>query len=218
MADADPRSVREILPKPKSGLLGQLSVYPRGVSFATQDRGEHVYILARKHVITNLGWVFRATLLAVLPLLVIIGTEILADSFPQFIPRDFTLWELLAPGAWLVMAAIYYVNIFSYVFARFIDWYFDIYLVTSERFVHIEFRILTGKFISEAPLKNIEDVSQQVVGLFPALFNYGDIIITTASERGKFRFESVPDPTWFRDVLTDLNKLVHTKPRRALEP
>ena len=91
--------------------------------------------------------------------------------------------------------------------ARFIDWYFDIYLVTSERIIHSEFQILKGKTLSEAPLKNIQDVQQKIIGFFPSMFNYGDVIVQTAAEKGKFDFKSVPDPTWFMNVISDLAKL-----------
>ncbi len=55
---------------------------------------------------------------------------------------------------------------------------------------------------------NIQDISQKVLGFLPAAFNYGDIRIQTASERNQFYLKAVPDPTWFRDVISDLSKLV----------
>ncbi|MBW7954016.1 MAG: hypothetical protein QY330_02595 [Candidatus Dojkabacteria bacterium] len=211
MAGPEPQSIREILPKPRKSLLGTLDVYPKGVEFATQDRGESVYILVRRHVITNLGWMLRVLAFLITPIIVIAAIEWAIASFPEFLPRGFNLWDFVSVGSWVLLALIYYSTVISYAFAKLLDWYFDIYLITSQRFIHIEFRILTGKFVSEASLKNIEDIRQNVVGILPALFDYGDIIVTTASDRGKFLFESVPDPTWFRNVLTDLSKFMNRR-------
>jgi len=207
MASEVNHAVREILPRKESMLFGQLDIYPPRVSFSSQNKNEKVFIMVRQHVSINFGWLFRAVLLIVLPILISLVIDFFVAQFPENFPGGVKLSEFLPMEIWLVLALIYYSSIFSYMLARFIDWYFDIYLVTSERIIHSEFQILKGKTLSEAPLKNIQDVQQKIIGFFPSMFNYGDVIVQTAAEKGKFDFKSVPDPTWFMNVISDLAKL-----------
>jgi hypothetical protein len=202
------RRIREILPKEESMLFGQLDVYPPKVSFSSQNKNEKVFIMVRQHVITNFGWAFRVVLLVVLPILISLIIDLFALQFPENFPNGIRMRDFLPDSVWLVLALIYYGSIFTYGLAKLIDWYFDIYLVTSERIIHTEFQILKGKIVSEAPLRNIQDVSQKIIGFFPSIFNYGDVIVQTAAEKGKFYFKSVPDPTWFRNVISDLAKVL----------
>ncbi|MFQ5493134.1 MAG: hypothetical protein ACE5DX_03185 [Candidatus Dojkabacteria bacterium] len=213
MSQRAANSIKRILPKAKSSVVGQLDIYPAKVRFASQNPGEKIFILVRRHVFTNIGWLLRAGVIFILPIITVIAIDVIGNMSPELFPDGVNFRKLMPDTLWVILGLIYYTSLVTYVFAKFLDWYFDIYLVTSERFLHMEFKILTGKFVSEAPLSNIQDVKQRVVGLFPAIFNYGDVIVTTAAERGKFSFEHVPDPTWFRDVITDLAKLVeHSEP------
>ncbi len=68
----------------------------------------------------------------------------------------------------------------------------------------IDFRGLTYKNISEAPIKNIEDVTSNVSGFFGTTFNYGYVDIQTSAEKREFEFENVTNPAKIRDLISDL--------------
>ena len=91
---------------------------------------------------------------------------------------------------------------------QFIKWYYNLYLVTSERIIHYFFRPLGGYKVAETEIENIQDVSQASIGFLPNIFGYGDIMVQTASIKNKFFFKAVPHPIWFRDVIADLSRLV----------
>lgn len=195
-----------------------LEVYPADVSFFSQNQNEKVFILVRSHIFINAGWIFRTALFAALPIITYAVLEYLGTVLPEFVPQFKQLRDLLPAGYWLVLTLIYYSSLLTYAYFNFLHWFYNIYLVTSERFLHIEYKILSGKKIAEAPLRNIQDISQHIVGFFPSLFNYGDVSIQTASERGRFHFRSVPDPSWFRDVISDLAKIADSGGGFAGEP
>jgi hypothetical protein len=205
-------AVRDILPREESRMFGQLDVYPPRVTFGGQNKGERIFIMVRQHILTNLGWVIRTAILIVAPFLVSIAIDYASGIFPQSFPDGVAVLKLLPAMVWIGLGLIYYSSVFTYAFANYIDWYFDIYFVTSERIIHNEFVFLKGKSVSEAPLENIQEVSQSVIGFLPSIFNYGDVIVQTAAEKGKFFFHSVPDPAWFTDVLADLAKIVGRRP------
>jgi|GEM_PF-5479256 len=110
---------------------------------------------------------------------------------------------LLVLGFYLSLTASLIMNLMS--------WYYDIYLVTSERILHYAYQPLASYKVLEAEIENIQEVTQATVGFAPSLFGYGDIIVRTAASRNKFYFRAVSRPVWFRDVIADLSRLIRTK-------
>lgn len=191
--------VSRILPRRESRAFGSINVYPRKIAFETQNPGEKVYILARAHIITNFGWMIRVAALSTLPLLIFIFVDYFEVSL-EFIPPNLT-------G---LMVISYYISIASVAIQNLMNWYYNIYLVTSERIIDYDFRALSAYKISEAEIENIQDVSQMSIGFLPNLFGYGDVVVQTAATRNRFYFRAVPKPVWFRDVIADLAALVRT--------
>jgi hypothetical protein len=83
-------------------------------------------------------------------------------------------------------------------------WYFNVYIISDKKIVDIDFRGFLYKNISEAPIKNIEDVTSNVSGLFGTTFNFGYVDIQTSAEKREFEFENVSNPSKIRDLIADL--------------
>ncbi len=199
MATEFDRKISEIFPKSKGGTLSAMQVSPKSFKFGTQNKGETVYLLTRAAAITNFGWIVATLLLVLLPFVtgsIITGTLL----FFRIDITDIITRPLFIP----VTLFIYYLLVATYAFSAFTKWYFNIYIVTSERILDYDY-VPFGKYkISEASLKNIEDVTQRQIGVFPNIFNYGDIVIQTAGERTQFHFEKTPNPSYLRDKISDL--------------
>lgn len=204
-AATNAKSVKTILPERRHKLFAGVSIYPSDLTFDVQNPGEIVYIMMRKHFFTNFSWLFKAVISALLPLLVLLIINTLTIDGRKYLLVDFV--GKVSGLFWLVAVLVYYSVVESYAVGNFLDWYYNIYLVTNERIIHMHFKILTGKMVSEATLGKIEDISQQIFGFFPSIFNYGDVLVQTAAEKSRFQFKSVSDPSWFRDVLGDLVSL-----------
>lgn len=211
------KNLQRIFPVSKRSAFGSLDIYPFNLRFATQNKNERIYIKVRAHIITNLGWLLRGFFIAAIPILAVLSLDFfellftetfklpeIADFFAQFEVIIFSV----PMGLWTIIFLLYYSFLVTFLLLNFLNWYFNIYLVTNERILHIYFRAFNGTHVSEAPLKNIEDISQRVSGFLPSIFHYGDVWIQTAAERGRFHLTSVPDPSWFRDTLADLARLV----------
>lgn len=211
------KSIRAILPESKRTVFGSLDVYPKDVSFATQNKNEKVFIKIRSHTVVNIGWLLRGLLYAAAPFLIILVLDVFRVVMGEFLGFDDVvalldqfLSSIFSVPITLVISfgLFYYSVIISTFYINFINWYFNIYLVTNERMMHIELKAFTGKRIAEARLDKIEDISQKAIGFLPTIFHYGDVRVQTAAQKNRFHFEEIPDPTWFRDVLSDLSKLV----------
>ena len=85
-------------------------------------------------------------------------------------------------------------------------WFFNVYIVTTERVVDVDFYNLIYKKVSDADLIKIQDVSYNQGGVLRTLLNYGDVNIQTAGEVTNFDFEAVPQPDRVAKILQDLRQ------------
>jgi membrane protein YdbS with pleckstrin-like domain len=183
--------------KLKEGIFGSLQIVPKNFTFATQDSDEEIYILTRKDVLTNVGWVFQVSLFLILPIFIFIFFNNINFNINDIIPLRFIIVGIL----------FYYSACFSYGIIKFNDWFFDVFIVTNKRVIHYIYNPIARYKIAEAELYNIQDVSEEVIGVLPTIFNYGDLLIQTASQITKFEVINLPRITELRDVLIDLVRL-----------
>lgn len=167
---------------------------PQDVTFEAQGKGETIVLLLRKHFITNTGWIIITIVLAFIPLLVISGIFNFNFVF------SITGKEVTA------LTIIWYLFLFGYAFQQFLIWYFNIYIVTNQRIVDVDFYQLLYKRVSAAELEEIQDVTFTMGGVAQATFNYGDVMIQTAAETEQFEFEKVPKPAIVQKTILDLAK------------
>ena len=196
----------------EGGPLSSHEILPHGVHFETQNPYETIFVLLRPHLLTNLGWVITSAISIVIPLVIIYLTE-------QFAVR---LDDFVEPIKQMVILSIYYSFVLTYIVFNFLDWYYDIYLVTNQRVVDYEFKPITSYKVFEVALEDIQDIRSKTVGFLPSIFNYGDVVISSAAETGSFKFHAVPRPNKFRDIIGDLSYKVrtegHAKPHNLDKP
>jgi len=96
--------------------------------------------------------------------------------------------------------------VWIYAFLIWIDYYFDTWIITSERIVDIEQKGLFTRQISELKYAKIQDVTTEVEGIFQTVLNYGDVHIQTAAEEERFFFRQVPDPYGIKSLIMSLQK------------
>jgi hypothetical protein len=98
----------------------------------------------------------------------------------------------------------WYLMILGYLLMVFINWYFNVLIVTTKKVVDIDVHGLLYKNISEAALRNIEDVTSTVKGTFGTIFNIGEVFVQTAGEEREFEFKGMGNPSHIRDIVSDL--------------
>lgn len=174
--------------KPAKGNLSAYMVNPKELHFETQDREEKIFLLLRRHVVTNLRWILTALLFMVVP--------VFSPLFPVFgfLPMRFQLLFLV----------LWYLLITAYVFEHFLSWYYNVYIITDERIVDVDFHSLMYKEVAQAKIDNIQDVTFVMGGLSSSWFNYGTVFIQTAGEQREFDFDDVPHPNRVAKILNEL--------------
>lgn len=198
-------NLHTILPEKKDGIISSVIVLPERLEFETQNPNERVFIMLRRHIVTNLGWIITSVFSVLIPL----GINLLLKWFDIDIYEMLNLEEVYVLGVIL----IWYLLILTNSLMKFLDWYFNIYVITSERVMDFDFSPFAYHKISETSLNNIVDATQESIGFLPMLFNYGDIYIQTSGEKREFDFLAVSKPTWVRDKIMDLRDMIIKEPK-----
>ena len=91
-------------------------------------------------------------------------------------------------------------------FLIWIDYYFDVWIITTKRIVNINQQGLFTRTVSELELDKIQDITTDVRGVIPTFLNFGDLQIQTAAEQERFLFAKVPNPYLLKDTIMNLEK------------
>jgi uncharacterized membrane protein YdbT with pleckstrin-like domain len=100
----------------------------------------------------------------------------------------------------------FFIFIWLFFFITWIDYYFDVWIVTNERIVNINQKGLFSREVSELEMEKIQDITVEVLGVIPTFFNYGNLYIQTAGETERFIFARVPNPYAIKDLIMNLQK------------
>lgn len=180
------------------GLLTCYATFPPATRFDTQEPGEVVVLFLRQHWIVNVVWILLVLLALSLP-----------AAFP-YIPFFNTL-----PAAFqLVLHLMFYLFVAGFALSHLMSWFFNIYLLTDERVVDIDFVNILYRRVSIAKLDEIQDVNVIASGAFETFFNYGSIFIQTAAEVTQFEFLNIPYPD---KVSTIINQMIDQEEQEKIE-
>ena len=163
------------------------------IFFKDINPDEEILLFLRRHLVTNVPWIIQGIFLIILPLL--IGILINALSIPI---------AGVGPGLSLFSLLFYYLLGFEFFFLHFLNWFYNISLVTNQRIIDIDFRVLHSKHMAATKIVQIEDVSLNEVGIIRSVFDYGDVRVQTAGTAGHFEFLAVPHPEKIVDLIGDL--------------
>lgn len=161
--------------------------------FEGQDPDEHITLLLRSHPITNLPWVFWALVLSLMPFILPVVMVTLGLSNPFNLPASYYTAILL----------INYLLVWIIIFEGFLNWYFNVYILTNKRVMDITFSSILLKSVDLAPLENIEEADSTTSGLLGTIFNFGDVAIQTAGAKVAVHMVKVPNPSQVADMVLD---------------
>ena len=91
------------------------------------------------------------------------------------------------------------------IFVAWISYYYDLYLVNDDNIIDVTQNGIFDRKIAQLSLLRVQDVSSNVKGILPTIFNYGDVLVETAGEKENFVLEAVPDPQAFAAKVMELH-------------
>lgn len=203
--DLSEKQVQEIVevdlkPEKSERHMNAFSTYcvrPEGVSFADQEKDEKILLFLRRHIITNVDWLLLALVFSLIPIAISLLnlldiSDINIFSFLNF-PPQYTIFFLI----------FYYSLVFTFILVNFISWFYNVGLVTDKRVVDIDLAELIFKNVATTQHTLIQDVSYSQNGAIRSLFHFGDVIVQTAGQEGKFELEAVPHPDKVVHLIED---------------
>ncbi len=176
-------------------IFSSFTHHPKGVSFQTQHPSETILLFLRAHFITNLSWIIISIILVFIPLVISI--------FIAF----FDIRILSSPTAsnfTFIFVLFYYLIISSYIFINFLHWFYNVFIITNERVVDIDYSDIVYHNIAVTKLSHVQDVNYSQIGFIPTLFNYGNLFVQTAGTEINFEAVAVPKPREATNIIGDL--------------
>jgi hypothetical protein len=163
-------------------------IFPKIFNFAERNDDETILIALRPHWFTNVSWILLAIVLFICPPLF------------KYVP----LIDTLPLNYLFILSLFWYLVSIAFSFEKFLSWYFNVYIITNRRVIDIDFFNLLTKKFSEAELSKIQDVTSEVSGVSQTVFNYGNVLIQTASEIDEITFTKISNPDKIVKILQEM--------------
>jgi membrane protein YdbS with pleckstrin-like domain len=167
--------------------------HARRAHFKWQEEGETVVVSQHRHDVMLLRNILLPTFIFMLALAACI----------------YWYQEVRSPLPVLIGAFLWIVIVLLVVYL-FLDHRDDIYVVTDKRVVLREHKPMGRESRVEAPLRTIQDIQETQVGLLAQIFDFGDLIIETAGEKGHVSFREIPDPEDVREIIFEQIRRLQT--------
>lgn len=177
-----------------------LSFLPKPIQiyFDSQLSEEKIVLVLRRHPVTQIKNVLIAIAIFFMPIL------FFSSSILDFFPINYKLAFIVG----------WYMILISFILESFLIWFFNVFIITDERVIDVDFINLIFKNVTSAKIDNIQDISSQTGGFLHSLVDFGTIYIQTASETARIEFEDVPHPA---KVVAILNELILEEEQEKIE-
>lgn len=162
---------------------------PKKIRLDIQNKDEKIVLVLRQHIATQIKSIFFLCI-GILAIPTILGFSGFMGALPtKFVGAFYIFWVALS---------------FCLFTRSFLIWLFNVYIITDERIIDVDFTSMISFNVANAKIENIEDVTATTSGPMAAIFDYGTILIQTAGEKTEFEFEGVPHPAKVTKLLSEL--------------
>ena len=169
---------------------------------------QEIVWFTRKHIMSLLGSILLIIFLFLIPVAFGIVLWYKANS----------IFESNLLNVVVILAAVYYLVIISFTFTIWINYYYDVFIITDQEIIDIKQEGIFGRKINEVSILRIQDVSAQVKGVLPTLFNYGNVVAESAGENSQtYIIEDVPNPMKMANKIMTMHNEQVAREDRAFE-
>jgi membrane protein YdbS with pleckstrin-like domain len=159
--------------------------------------GEKTVLILRRFWFTALNIILVGILLFLVPF----GVTYLLMMFSPELLDDPIITPILAS-----VAVIYYLAVWLFAFTDFVDYYLDVWVITTGRILNIEQHGLFKRASSELNLSSIQDVTAEINGPLQTFFKYGNVYVQTAAERMRFHMKNVANAEEVKATIMRLSE------------
>ncbi|MEK7201197.1 MAG: PH domain-containing protein [Patescibacteria group bacterium] len=172
------------------------------------EPGEQVMRTVRKHWLVFLGMLLPYIFLALIPLFLPGIFTWATRAYPAF-GDSLVAFNLMNPLV-RVGLGVWWLILWIGAFNAFTSYFLNVWIITSQRIVHIQqFRFFERR-VSSFLLVRVQDVTTNIDGILADLFGFGCVQVETAgTASSKFVMDGVADPVGMRDLIMREIALLH---------
>ena len=162
--------------------------------FPGKEKDEKVILVLRRH------WIILARHLLVVIfnfLIPIIAFSLLFYFLPNI--EEFVFYPII-----ILFVSLYYLFSWLIFLIKWVEYYYDVWIVTDRRLIDVEQKSLFNRVVSELRLNKIQDVTVEVKGIIPSIFRFGNIYVQTAAAIQRFSFEQISHPQKIKNIILKL--------------
>jgi hypothetical protein len=130
--------------------------------------------------------------------------EQLIDFMPSLASINISFFLIFAVSIILLI-------LWSAIFIIITDYYLDCWIITNQRTIHTELKGLFNRTVSVIQHEQIQDISVDIHGVFPVMFNYGDVHMQTAGKFREFVFKKIANPYQAKSIIFKAQKELKEK-------
>ena len=157
------------------------------------SKDEKVLMVLRRHWVVILGKFLTGVLL------------LLAPAFLGGAAAAFGINLQIVSPYLEFFTVTYLMIIVALIFIFWMDYYLDVWIITSERIIDIEQKSLFNREVSEFMLDKVQDITVEVPNMLATFLKYGNIFVQTAGERS-FKIRDVPHIYEAKNLILDQAK------------
>lgn len=183
--------------------------------FPGQGPDEKIHLFVRRHWICFMPMALICFIIIIIPAFVYIVAH---EFIPQMITGPWKDYIILGISAYILLMSLVFI-------ISWLDYYYDILIITDERMVHISQNGLFNRHISELNLLRVQNVSTKIKGMLPTFYDYGNLTVETAGYTGltdeqashvsDFSMEYVPHPNHLSKIILNLHDELVSKRQQS---
>ncbi|BDQ05063.1 MAG: hypothetical protein KatS3mg084_0581 [Candidatus Dojkabacteria bacterium] len=187
------------------GGLTSLASFPSNIGIDGQNKDEYILLFIREHKVILVINLVIYLVVFTLPFWI---KEISLYMDNSLLNGFFHIEAFFNTKWWLILLIGWTSYILSGIFNIFFKWFYNINILTTERFIDIDFESIFSNHIESTPILEIQDVKDSQVGILQSIFDMGNLTMLTASGGTVFNLSNVPKAYKIRDFIMDVAILV----------
>lgn len=161
---------------------------------------EETITIIRRHWINILAPILGSVFFASLPLIL---------PFATYMTKLFGTTTGLPLTSFITIC--YWMVILAFFLIEWVDYYFDTWIVTTERVLDVNQVTLFRREISEFSIGRVQNVTVHVPNIVATLLRFGNITVETAGEKS-FDITAVPSPEKLKELLVRQSQIYQASP------
>lgn len=168
---------------------------------------DKIIIQTRRHIVSSLSIILMLLFMICLPIVLLTFLRINVPTIGSSTLMNFIV----------IAGSVYYLSVATFVFTAWINYYYDILIVTNNEVIDVDQNGIFDRRVTELSILRVQDVSARVKGFIPTFFNYGDVVAESAGENSQtYVIDCVPNPVFIANKIMELhNEHIHREDRTA---